>query len=122
MKRIILVALVTVLVSGPAWGVKNNSYSSYFPGSEKCTKFLSDYARAETTATRDGNAVNYSYPAAAALEIGWILGFISGTNREKEGRENFFLYGWVENIGWIASWCRDNPSKDLLDAVEALMR
>ena len=120
MKRAALLTLLAMLASGPAAAAKNDNFTIFFPADQNCAKFANDHATGETRAWREGNTERYRYPPGAALEIGWIMGYITAANEHAEGAENFFLDHWVDNITWIADWCRAHPANDLLDAVQAL--
>ena len=117
MIRIIIAALVALVVSGPAWG-KNNSdkWDNYYPGYQKCTEYLADYAKAETKETQ----TDITYPTDAALALGWMMGYVSGINENVNGKKDFFDMSFSEIASWVASWCRDNPRKTIHKGMDAL--
>ncbi len=82
-----------------------------------CGKYLDAFSRA--TLTDSG----YDGPYQAWSAFGFINGYISAHNRYvPNGKEN--ILGSMSTNGarrWIASWCRDNPSKDMLDGLSALI-
>lgn len=83
---------------------KEGTFIILYPGGRECINFLDDYAKSE-----------------AALGIGWIFGYLTAINKTRYGKDNYFSdLEWEDIPAWIASWCRDNPTKDLYDATNAL--
>jgi len=118
MTRIFAAVLVALVVSGPAWGNVSGSFTNYYPGYQKCSEYLGDYATAETKDTETG----IEYPFDAALALGWMMGYISGVNENVRGKKDFFRMQFSEVAAWVASWCRDNPDKKIFNAMDALYK
>ena len=117
MKRIILAALVGALVSGPAVAVdETGSYYRLGMGSEKCAKYLGAYGTSELKHTPDGQ---FSFNNRFGIWIGWIHGYATRVNMTTKGRANIYDMDSIGIAAWLASWCRDNPSKDLTEAMNA---
>jgi len=115
MKRIILAALIVCVVS-PAWGdTAAGVYAAKL--SPECSTFLSDYAMAELS--QRGSKITYSNHFGD--NIGWIAGYMTRVNFSVRGKENYFR-DLLEEVAWVASWCRDNPSLDLSDAMRAITK
>tara|TARA_B100001964_G_scaffold154003_1_gene169371 strand:+ start:708 stop:845 length:138 start_codon:yes stop_codon:yes gene_type:complete len=36
------------------------------------------------------------------------------------GKEDYLKMKFSEVASWVASWCRDNPSRDISEAMDAL--
>lgn len=80
-----------------------------------CGEYLEAYSRT----TLDDDASAFTGPREFSSAIGWINGYISGYNASTEnGKEDIAagLSGF-DVYRWIASWCRDNPSKGLVRAI-----
>jgi len=55
--------------------------------------------------------------------LGFILGYVTGVNFSVAGKGDFYAGMDVVDIaGWVASWCRDNPTQALVAAVVALTK
>jgi hypothetical protein len=54
---------------------------------------------------------------------GWVGGFITTYNSYVQNGKRDILEGMTANdaLRWVASWCRDNSSRDLEYALEALI-
>ena len=63
---------------------------------------------------------NISATTDITAEFGWILGYASRANEDSLGRADIYEMKSVDLAAWAASWCRDNPSKTLYDAMAAL--
>jgi len=117
-RRIILAALVGVLVIGPAWAIEVKDRLHVFgAGSTLCTKYLGAYGTADLKTAPDGYM---SSGDVFAYELGWIQGYATRVNETTKGRENIYDMDTIGLAAWVASWCRDNPSKRILNAMEAL--
>ena len=66
MTRFIISALIALLVSGPAWALKDQTYGK---GIEKCSTYLGAYSSLSMTGTK-----NYT----ASLETHKFFGFVDG--------------------------------------------
>ncbi len=62
-------------------------------------------------------------PRLASEAFGFIDGWISAYNLyTPNGKEDTSAsMSYNDGYRWIASWCRDNPSKDLADALFQLI-
>jgi len=117
MKRLLMVALVGLVVSGPAWGIgKGGAYTGY--SQHSCGFYLDAYASAELI----GDHL-YSGTYKTSIVFGWINGYLTAYNRHVDTGEINILGTMPMNDArrWMASWCRDNPSKDVLDALAELL-
>ena len=112
---IFALALASAVSSADGWAHdKYLGFTTY--ANETCGYYLDAYSRT----TLRGNT--YSGPAEAWLVIGWIGGYLTAYNEFNANGKKSILGGMSQNDArrWIAAWCRDNPSKDVLDAVSAL--
>jgi hypothetical protein len=110
--------MLTVCVSGEAWAADaRGNYT--VSGASTCGKYLDAYSR--TTHTGDAT---YDGPYEAWHNFGWIAGYISAYNRFVSNGKKDIREGTTSNDAhrWLASWCRDNKSNDLDDAVFAFIR
>ena len=117
MTRLIIPALIAVLVSGPAWGAEKSGEYTVIDA-PTCGVYLDAYSRSKIAA--DG----FTGPHEMWDATGFINGYLTAFNK------------WVENglkdvLGsmssrdayrWLASWCRDNPSKHLDEGLRALVK
>ena len=78
--------------AGVSWGAKSNNFINYFPGYQKFTEYIGDYAKAETKETATG----ISYPTDAALALRWMMGYMTGINEMEEDKEDFFRMKFSE--------------------------
>ena len=119
-RRIIIAALIALGFSFSAGGVSatdaRGRYSIHGPFS--CGQFLDAYSRSTLTGAR-----TFQGPHEFWKAIGWIGGFISAYNMTTSNGRQDVLVGMSINarLKWIASWCRDNPSKYLLNATLTLI-
>lgn len=117
MRRIMAIAvMVGVLASGPAWGGEVTTYVTSYMG--KCKKFLGAYAGMKLI-----GGSTYEGDHDVFLNRGYILGYLTAYNAYK--RDKGTILGSMEMndaFRWIASWCRDNPQKDLSYAMGALIK
>jgi len=51
-----------------------------------------------------------------------MMGYMTGINELVKGKEDFFRMKFSEVASWVASWCRDNQSRDIDDAMDALYK
>ena len=109
-------ALIGVLVSGPAWAFKGNTYTIL--SVRNCVHYMDAYSR--TTFTNTG----YRGPYKMWENLGWINGYLTAYNRlTPNGREDILgSMSGSDTAKWIGSWCRDNPKKNILDALDALIK
>ena len=122
MRKLILAAVMAVSLSGAAgaadadggWSVKGGGWS--VTGIISCAKYLDKYSRS----TFEGES-GFNGPYAFLGYSGWIDGFVSGYNI---AADTDITKGMTRNDvrRWIASWCRDNGSRDVFVALIELMR
>ncbi len=115
-KVIMVVWALALTINSPAWGEVSGSFTNHYPGYQRCSEYLGDYAKAETKETNNG----ISYPQDAALALGWMMGYMTGVNENVKGKKNFFNMKFSQVASWVASWCRDNPTNDIYDGMNAL--
>ena len=126
--RRILIAMVlaALLVPGSA-SAKDNKDRWVIYDEPSCGDYLDAYARSAL------KPANYSGPHEAWEVFGWIAGYISALNRYQRyefpsildaGKRGDAGHMAGMNINdarrWVASWCRDNQSEGLDDAINAL--
>ncbi len=83
-----------------------------------CSYYLDAYSK--TTLTGEGTSQGpYEFWGAS----GWISGYLSGYNVAADNGKGNIVEGMSYNdtYRWAASWCRDNPSEYLFNAVAALI-
>ena len=56
--------------------------------------------------------------------FGWIEGYLTAYNAHFDNGKKSILGSMTLNDTrrWIAAWCRDNPSKDVMVGIEVLIR
>ena len=92
---------------------QNASWTSY--GVDSCSKVLSTHAQITIK--------NYkiSGPPAAWTLIGWVSGFATAANSAIGSPKNYYKsMSNIEMLNWVASFCRDNPKKDVDYAMRLL--
>jgi hypothetical protein len=114
MKRLILAVLIVGVVS-PAWGEAKGVFQAIITA--ECSEILSDYA----TSKLESRGGNTTYNKHFGDIIGWIAGYMTRVNYSIPGKENYF-HDLIDEVAWVASWCRDNSSSDLTAAMKALTR
>jgi len=114
-KWLLMMVLVGLVINGPAWGYDQDGITAF--NTPKCGEYLDVYAK---TTLKPNNV--YEGPYEAWKVFGWISGYLTAYNENTDNRIKNILGTTTMNDArrWIASWCRDNPSKDVLDALVAL--
>lgn len=110
MKRLLMAVLV---IGGLAWGKDARAFSTH--ALPECSEFLDAYSR--TTLLEGGG---FDGPHEAWEVFGWVTGYITAYNRLAGDGNILGAMAINDSHRWIASWCRDNPSKDVDDALQAL--
>ena len=102
-------------LSGAAHAEKDGFYT--VTGSKSCGKYLDAYAKATLT----GESA-YEGPHQSWKVFGYINGYLTAYNQYvHNGKKNIRGSMSVnDTYRWTASWCRDNPSKHLVDGIGAL--
>ena len=115
MKKLILIAIALMLVGGEAASAK--TYTEYLP--TKCHDFTEIYAGS-------GFKWNKGSPSWRDTQFGSRLNFILGyltyaaKHAVAEGHHvNNPTKQVVNPVAWVGSWCRDNPSELVSDALDA---
>ena len=112
----IIAALVILTVSSPALGKTYNNYML-----TDCSDFTELYAKSGLTWK------NGQYPSWSDTQFGYRLSYIfgyltyAGKNVLPSEHPINNPLNMNDSIAWIGSWCRDHPSEDLTDAVDALI-
>jgi len=117
LKQVFFLSIIALVLSGAAHAKdKDGSYITV--GNQSCGEYLDAYSRATLTGESEGKG-----PAEAVNIFGYINGYISAYNRYvPNGKQNILGSMSVNDVRrWIASWCQDNPSKDLVDGIDALI-
>ena len=121
MIRLLLAAIIFLFLYGEGMAAdENGNFPVFTPGNEKCTDFLNDYAKSTMDIIENEDSTYIKNTSDIALEVGWIYGYLTAINKTRLGKEDFFSdLGLLDTLGWIASWCRDNPTKSLYDATNS---
>ena len=108
MRRILMMALVGLVVSGPALG-RDASNRADLLSYESCAEYLEGYSQATLKGDNGWRGTAKSFGS-----FGWISGFLSAYNVYKENGKRNILTPMTLNdaFRWLASWCRDNPSSN----------
>ena len=117
MKRLLLAALLVFSMSGEA--LARGSNREYIPRDVMpCVEYLDAYARTTLLKENDFKGPHEFFAAA-----GWVGGFITTYNSYVQNGKRDIIEGMTANdaLRWVASWCRDNSSRDLEYALEALI-
>lgn len=120
MTRLIIPALVALVIAGTAgsgYAVdKDGNYSTADPIS--CGDYLDAYSKATLTGKSE-----YKGPHGTWKAFARISGYLTAYNRYVPNGKANIIGSMSLNNGrkWIASWCRDNPSKDLEDGIVSLI-
>ncbi len=115
---VLIVALALVLSSANGWARdKNGDFMTYDYVS--CGEYVDAYSKS----TLKGNR-NFQGPYETGTVFGGIYGYLSAYNRFSNNGKSSILGSMSKNDArrWMAAWCRDNPSKDVDNAVNALTR
>lgn len=118
MRYFVSVLCALMIVGATQFGHTRDADGTYtIIGDDSCGEYLDAHSRA--TLDDDG----YKGPHKFWRVAGWITGYITGYNRwAANGKKNITAgLSRSDVYRWIASWCRDNPSKDLNDATEAFV-
>ena len=114
---VLIFALAMVFSSADGWAMdKDGRFTIHDPKS--CGYYLDAYSR---TTLIDGS---WKGPHEFWKISGWINGWLSAYNEFNANGKSDILGGMTLNdaMRWMAAWCRDNPSKDIHDALDALIR
>ena len=116
MIRIIVVTILTLLISGPAWALDpKGEYVGRF--NYPCSQLLKMYDKSGLQKDGSGVTFNRSY----SVIIGWLAGYMSRVNTIRRGKADFYE-NMADEATWIAKWCESNQKSDLMEAMEALTK
>lgn len=118
MRLIILVVMLTFGLAGEA-AAGDAKVGAVVRGELSCSEYLDAYSKTELKG--ENKTIGYYEWGTAS---GWINGFITGYNVYSGSNKDDIVDGMsiTDTYRWLASWCRDYPSKNLPDAVHALIR
>ena len=119
MKRIILLPIaLTVICSENGYAFDKNGKRKWF-GELSCGSYLDVYSRMAFQGTNTYS----SYPDGREV-ADWIEGFITDFNQFVDNGKANILGNMSINDArkWLASWCRDNPSKTLDLGIRSLAK
>jgi hypothetical protein len=102
--RKLMVALALLVFGSVAWAADKNGI--YAKRTESCGPYMKD-RKSQNAAKVLNHAV-------------WIFGYVTAYNRQTP--DTVDIRGGTEIDGillWLDNWCKENPSKDMSDAMEA---
>jgi len=116
MKRLLMTVLVGLVISGSAWGIGEDGIFKHY-SQPSCGEYLGAYAGA--TLKNDGD---YEGNHEVWKVFGWLSGYLTAYNTHVDNGKADILGSMTLNDArrWIGSWCRDNPSKNLHQALFAM--
>lgn len=115
---LLIFALALLPSSADSWARdKNGTFTTH--GGKSCGHYLDAYSRS----TLSGGTQLKGTPEALTV-FGWINGWLSAYNALSANGKKNILGGMTPNGArrWVATWCLDNPSKDVDDAIGTLTR
>ena len=121
MRQILFTAILVLGLLGVFGNVEakdaNGQYIAWGPVA--CSMYIDAYS--QTTLTRSRN---WEGPMVTGQIFGWINGYISAYNIfVQNGKQDSLPYMTYNDARrWIVSWCQDNPSEQLSDAISSLIR
>jgi hypothetical protein len=120
MKRISLIAIaLAVIFSGNGYA-RDKSGDYYLHAPPDCREFLEGYATAKFIGTNTSRASTDFHQHKT-----WIFGFVSAYNMYYENGKKEVLstanMSANDTLRWLEAWCRDNMSKNLFNATQALL-
>ena len=110
-------SVIALVLSGAAHAADKDGRYTILGGMNTCGEYLGAYAAATLTDT------GYTGPHKSWEAFGFINGYITAYNRYRpNGKQNILAsMSNIDAYRWIASWCRDNPSKNLFDGFGVLI-
>ena len=119
MTRLIIAALVVVSIVGTTSTsfAKAKNGDARIEGDLSCGEYLDAHSRTNL------NSGGFNGPHKAWGAYYWISGFMTAYNAvANNGKESVLgSMGINDARSWVASWCRENPSKTLYDGTKALI-
>ena len=113
---VLIFALALLLSSADGWAIdKKGGFSTH--DNRSCGYYLDAYSKATLIGDR-----NHNRRFRSLASFGWIDGYLSAYNELTNNGKKSILGGMTINDAerWMAAWCRDNPSKDVWNAVSTL--
>jgi len=109
-------SIIALVLSGAAYARdKDGNYTVI--GNKSCGYYLDGYSKATLTDT------GFKGVFESSLVFGFISGYLTAYNTTvPNGKQNILGSMSINDARrWIASWCWDNPSKDMDDGTQALI-
>lgn len=95
---------------------KEGMYLSKGVSWKSCNEFLQDYS--STGIVKKKNS-EYSYHTDFGGYIGWFQGYMTRVNYISPGKKDHFSdVSIFDVLGWVGSWCRENPNKHVANAMD----
>lgn len=124
MSHITLFTRVLVVIVGvwgftaPASAKDDNNYGEYTDYGYSCAEYLDAYSR--TTLVEE----NFQGPHEVWRAFGYIEGYISAYNAyiPNGKRDITSSHSFNDVRRWLASWCRDNDTKGVHEALLAFIK
>ncbi|GBE06990.1 hypothetical protein BMS3Abin11_00088 [bacterium BMS3Abin11] len=114
-KSLFFILVLQVLLYGSALGADNEGV--YIPkgiGLKGCNEFLHEYGSAGIEKTNTGFRYNIDF----GNYIGWFQGYLTRVNLSISGKNDYFSdVSILDVLGWVGSWCRENPNKNVAKAM-----
>ena len=120
MKRLIIAALLVAGFSGTAQAFDAEGiYVAYATEIYTCSDYIDIYARTTLTDRNDAEA-----PSRGHQHYAYALGYLTAYNRYTPNKKQNIAGGDTINDirRWLGSWCRDNSSQTLDNALNAYIR
>ena len=119
-KRIVLIAIALAVICSENGYARDKAVGHYFLDTPDCREFLEEYASVTFT---DPDRVRAS--SAFHKHKHWIWGYISAYNMYVENGKKEVLSAanmpYNDTLKWLGAWCRDNMSKTVFLAIQALL-
>ena len=119
MKRIILIAIALAVICSENGYARDKDGNMVARGKPSCREFHEGNATAKFKDPRTVDAV----PAFLKYRA-WISGYLTAYNQYVFNGKSSVLgaanMSDNDGIRWIGAWCRDNMSKDVFNAIQAL--
>jgi len=108
--------MAVLVIGGLVWSGEAEAFTFKTYGLPTCGEYLGAYGK--ITLADKGAADG---PPMALLTLTWMSSYLSAYNNMAVGGGDVLAGMTINDArGWVASWCRDNPPKDLIDALDTL--
>jgi hypothetical protein len=116
MKQIILMAIALMFFGGGVGAEDSKGNFTYY-NAMSCSSVLSAHAGLKILPKGySGNHNTWEF-------VGWIQGYVTAVNQHVRGKSNYFSsMDSLDIANWVASWCRSNPTRDIVDAVSTFSK